>query len=145
MQGQLPFDTKAMDTPVPLVDFSPTGAGDSSYDLQRPDVNGRMRYHCHKVHAMLNLTVDFMAMLDDLERFARENSDDVALKSVQEARSGLEKLIAKMDSLESGFDRIAERSCKFATGRTVSVAHAVPVLSSSRLLEHRRRSMSLHI
>jgi autophagy-related protein 11 len=32
--------------------------------------------------------------------------------SVQEARVAVEKLIAKMDNLEAGFDRIAERSCE---------------------------------
>lgn len=53
-----------------------------------------------------------MHVLDDLEHFARDSSNPIALTSVQDARAGLEKLIVKMDSLESGFDRIAERSRK---------------------------------
>ena len=56
--------------------------------------------------------LDFFRMLDDLEHFARDSQDQAAEVSVQEARSKLEKLVGKMDGLESGFDRIAERSCK---------------------------------
>ncbi len=51
-----------------------------------------------------------MHVLEDLEHFARELTDPAAKGSIQEARASLEKLISKMDSLEAGFDRIAERS-----------------------------------
>jgi autophagy-related protein 11 len=51
-----------------------------------------------------------MSVLDDLECFARESPYPDALESIKEARAGFEKLINKMDTLESGFDRIAERS-----------------------------------
>lgn len=53
-----------------------------------------------------------MHILDDLDHFAEASQDPAALSSVREARSGLDKLISKMDSLEAGFDRIAERSCE---------------------------------
>ncbi|PSR70585.1 hypothetical protein PHLCEN_2v13523 [Hermanssonia centrifuga] len=106
VHGQLPFDTKGMEGAVPAIDFSPSGSTDSPYDLQRTDVD------------------DLMHVLEDLEHFARELTDPAAKSSIQEARASLEKLISKMDSLEAGFDRIAERS----------------LLSSSRFLEHRRRS-----
>ncbi|KAI0792411.1 putative peripheral membrane protein [Abortiporus biennis] len=85
VQGQLPFELRGMDDPVPAIDFSPTGSHDSQYSLE-------------------------LHVLDDLDRFARESPDPAALASVTEARSGLEKMIGKMDSLETGFDRIAERS-----------------------------------
>ena len=49
-------------------------------------------------------------MLEDLEHFATTSSDPAVLASIQEARSGLNKLVDKLDMLESGFDRIAERS-----------------------------------
>lgn len=49
-------------------------------------------------------------MFDDLEEFAKENEDKAALANVRECREALERLIHKMDGLESGFDRIAERS-----------------------------------
>lgn len=51
-----------------------------------------------------------MSVLDDLERFARESPYPAVLNSIKETRTGLEKVINKMDALESGFDRIAERS-----------------------------------
>lgn len=52
-----------------------------------------------------------MNVLDDLDRFARESPYPAAIDSIREVRSGLERLLSKMDTLESGFDRIAERSC----------------------------------
>lgn len=52
-------------------------------------------------------------VLDDLEQFAKLSDDDIALQAVTECRTSLQKLVVKMDSLEVGFDRIAERSRKF--------------------------------
>ena len=49
-------------------------------------------------------------VLGDLEHFAKSTGDTAAMGSVREARVSLEKLIGKMDGIESGFDRIAERS-----------------------------------
>ncbi|OCH89638.1 hypothetical protein OBBRIDRAFT_794051 [Obba rivulosa] len=106
VHGQLPFETKGMDDPVPSIDFSPTGPAESPYSIERADIEGLLQ------------------ILGDLEHFANSSQDSAALSSVQEARAGLEKLIGKMDSLEAGFDRIAERS----------------LLSASRLSTHRRRS-----
>jgi autophagy-related protein 11 len=40
----------------------------------------------------------------------RSSNDVIGLRAVQESRVAMEKLIVKMDNLESGFDRIAERS-----------------------------------
>ena len=37
----------------------------------------------------------------------------IGLRAVQESRIAMEKLIVKMDNLESGFDKIAERSRGF--------------------------------
>ena len=49
-------------------------------------------------------------MLDDLENYAKTSNDDVSLRAVNECKASLNKLIIKMDGLETGFDRIAERS-----------------------------------
>ncbi|KAH9930184.1 hypothetical protein B0H21DRAFT_826142 [Amylocystis lapponica] len=106
VHGLLPFETKGMEDPVPSIDFSPTGSLDFSYSLERADID------------------ELLKVLNDLEHFATMSQDPAALGSVQEARAGLDRLISKMDSLESGFDRIAERS----------------LLSASRLINHRRRS-----
>ncbi|KAH9852196.1 hypothetical protein C2E23DRAFT_189253 [Lenzites betulinus] len=106
VQGELPFDVKSLDDLVPNIDFSPHGSSDSPYSLERMDID------------------DFLHTLNDLEHFSQQSQDTAALDSIAEARSKLIKLIGKMDTLESGFDRIAERS----------------LLSSSRLLSHRRRA-----
>ncbi|THH32812.1 hypothetical protein EUX98_g1391 [Antrodiella citrinella] len=105
VHGQLPFEAKGMDDQVPAVDFTPKAPAESPYSLDRSDVDALMH------------------VLEDLEHFASQSSDPATLTSVREARLGLEKLIGKMDALESGFDRIAERS----------------ILSGSRILSNRRR------
>ncbi|TFY80935.1 hypothetical protein EWM64_g3076 [Hericium alpestre] len=113
IDGQIPWDISGMKDPVPSIDFSPTGGNelDDVYSLERSDVD------------------DLLHVLDDLEHFAETlNDKDEALQALHETRAGLEKLISKMDSLESGFDRIAERS----------------LLSSSRLASSRRRC-KLHV
>jgi autophagy-related protein 11 len=40
MHGQLPFDLRGMDDPVPSIDFSPAGSAESVYSLGRADVDG---------------------------------------------------------------------------------------------------------
>ncbi|KAG5636476.1 hypothetical protein H0H81_007894 [Sphagnurus paluster] len=92
LHGQLPFETRGMDDPVPTIDFSPSGSLEGTYSLEREDVDGLLR------------------VLDDLEQYSQSSSDAAALRAVRECRAALEKLIVKMDGLESGFDRIAERS-----------------------------------
>ncbi|EIN08294.1 hypothetical protein PUNSTDRAFT_143929 [Punctularia strigosozonata HHB-11173 SS5] len=94
IHGQLPFDPRGMDEPVPTIDFS-TSRGNlddsSGYTLERKDVDELMRF------------------MNELEGFAH-TLDPVAVETVKEAKFGLEKLIAKMDGLEASFDRLAERS-----------------------------------
>ncbi|KAI0631177.1 hypothetical protein C8Q77DRAFT_1131798 [Trametes polyzona] len=105
VQGELPFSV-GLDDAVPSIDFSPHGNSDVPYSLERKDI------------------ADFLHVLNDLKHFGQQSQDAAVMASVAEARTKLDKLIDKMDSLESGFDRIAERS----------------LLSSSRLLSHRRRA-----
>lgn len=107
VHGQLPFEARGMDDPVPTIDFSPSGNSDAAYSFEREDVDGLLR------------------VLEDLERYARSTGDPEALKTVQECKASLDKLVIKMDSLEAGFDRIAERS----------------LLSASRLSLSRRRTI----
>ena len=56
--------------------------------------------------------IGLVGVLDDLEHFAKSTGDAAAMSSVKEARASMERLIGKMDGIESGFDRIAERSCE---------------------------------
>jgi hypothetical protein len=51
-----------------------------------------------------------------------QSFDADALAALRQTRAALDKAVAKMDSLESGFDRIAEKSCeirRLATRRTI--------------------------
>ncbi|KAF8155845.1 putative peripheral membrane protein [Crassisporium funariophilum] len=106
VHGLLPFETRGMDDPVPTIDFSPAGGSDSAYSLERSDVDGLLH------------------VLEDLEKYSSSTNDPAALKATRECRTALEKLITKMDNLEAGFDKIAERS----------------ILSASRVMQSRRRS-----
>ncbi|KAH9973833.1 hypothetical protein BGW80DRAFT_1306660 [Lactifluus volemus] len=108
VHGQLPFDPKGMDDAVPSIDFSPSGGKDidSPYTLERTDISS------------------LLDILEEWERYAQSLEDNgMALANVRETRTGLQRLVNRMDALESGFDRIAERS----------------LLSSSRLALSRRR------
>lgn len=67
----------------------------------------------------------FLQVVHNLEEYARGSPDLAVLNSVQEARFALEKLVQKMDNLEAGFDRIAERS------RASLVIH-LPIIFSYR-------------
>lgn len=51
-----------------------------------------------------------LRVLDDLEQYSRASNDTAALSAVRECRISLDKLVTRMDGLESAFDRIAERS-----------------------------------
>ena len=51
-----------------------------------------------------------LRVFDDLDQYGSQ--DPLALGAVRECRTALDKLVGKMDSLESGFDKIAERSRK---------------------------------
>jgi hypothetical protein len=51
MHGQLPFDTRGMEDPVPTIDFSPTGSLDSPYSLERADLDGKQRCILSKICA----------------------------------------------------------------------------------------------
>lgn len=57
--------------------------------------------------------IGLLRIFDDLAQYA--SHDSATLKAVNECRGALDKLVSKMDSLESSFDKIAERSCKCDT------------------------------
>jgi hypothetical protein len=49
--------------------------------------------------------------MDELEQLAQSYDAD-ALASLQESRGALMKTVARMDSLEGGFERTIEKSCE---------------------------------
>lgn len=113
MHGQLPFDIKGMDDAVPTIDFTPDRGADPPYSLERVDVDGivlRFVPPFCLADSPSVIHTDLVRVLGDLEHFAKSTGDAAAISSIEEARTSLERLIGKMDSIESGFDRIAERS-----------------------------------
>lgn len=110
-----------MDDAVPSIDFSPSGSPESAYTLERADIDGPYPAARSLPQILLSALslIALQRVLDDLEHFAHDRQDEAALNSVREARTGLERLIGKMDNLESGFLCL--------------------VLSASRLTSHRRR------
>ena len=115
VHGQLPFDPKGMDDAVPSVDFSPSGSRDtdSPYSLERADISSALQILAlRRMSDSSGMVPDLLRVLEDLERYAQSLQDnDVALSNIQETRTNLQRLVDRMDALESGFDRIAERSC----------------------------------
>lgn len=65
VHGQLPFDTKGMDLPVPTIDFSPSGSTDSAYSLERADVEGFFLM----LRELLELVLKTLAMSQDCFMF----------------------------------------------------------------------------
>ncbi len=57
---------------------------------------------------LLGPSAEFMR---EWEALHRELQQEEGMQSLVETKDALEKLLAKMDSLESSFDRIVERSC----------------------------------
>lgn len=60
----------------------------------------------------LYFSVELLQLLSDLEAYAQAQpkNSSIAINSVRACRASMEKLIGKMDDLEVGFDKIAERS-----------------------------------
>ena len=96
--------------------------------------------------------LDVLHILDELESYARTSDAPTAAKAIAECRASLEKLIGKMDNLELGFDKIAERSresCSLFHGGSSALLLIrfliITVLSQSRISQVRRlcQSMSL--
>ena len=102
-----------MDDPVPTIDFSPSGSSDFSYSLERSDVDGAsslFRVFCGVEGRDLTFQIGLFRVLEDLEQYARSRGDESALNAVIDCKGSIERLVGKMDSLETGFDKIAERS-----------------------------------
>ncbi|KAF8527616.1 hypothetical protein BU17DRAFT_39351, partial [Hysterangium stoloniferum] len=94
VHGQLPFDAKGMDDAVPAVEMTSTGVGIINYTIERGDL---------------------MMLLEEIDKMEQsQNSTDLIsqfnVNSLGETRSRLEKLIIRMDSLETTFDKMAEKT-----------------------------------
>lgn len=87
-------------------------------------------------------SIGLLRVLDDLEESAAKQEDEAALLAVKDCRLGLEKHIARMNNLEAGFDKIAERSCSCHLLALLPLADDSQVLSASRV-SHARRQCQL--
>jgi len=94
---------------VPTLDVSVKRGVSTSYSFERSDIDGAY-FSLPDSTALLTCSAGLLRLLSDLENFSRSCNDTVSLKSVRESKTGLEKLVSKMDSFESRFDKIAERS-----------------------------------
>jgi len=72
------------------------------------------------------LALDVLHILDELESYVRTSDAPTAAKAITECRVSLEKLISKMDNLELGFDKIAERSRGFYINSHFMAGHGLP-------------------
>ncbi|KZV84188.1 hypothetical protein EXIGLDRAFT_842413 [Exidia glandulosa HHB12029] len=107
IHGQLPFETRGLDgDPVQALEMSTATVPDASgsYHLERVDV------------------VEFVQFVEALEASYGSPGED---NPVTRSRTMLERALGKLDGLETGFDKMAERS----------------ILSSSRI-SHSRQSSS---
>ncbi|TFK67866.1 hypothetical protein BDN72DRAFT_73954 [Pluteus cervinus] len=100
--GQLPFETRGLDDPVPMFDYTSPGNTEVPYSMDRKDIDALLR------------------VLDDLERYSQSKNDDKAVSVLQDCHAALSKLVQRMDNLETSFDRIAERSLLSASRLTAS-------------------------
>ncbi|CAE7211881.1 unnamed protein product [Rhizoctonia solani] len=111
VHGQLPFDPRGMEEPAPTVEISTSGGEEPAIAMERHDI------------------AVFLDLISQIE----QSSNALALppgvsNPASEATLAFERLIVKLDNLESEFDRLAERA----------------VLSASRIYQSRRQSTSDH-
>ncbi|GAB1519119.1 oligomeric, coiled-coil, peripheral membrane protein [Rhizoctonia solani] len=109
VHGQLPFDPRGMDEPAPTMEISTSGGEEPAIAMERHDI------------------AVFLDLLSQIERSSNlVTLPPGVLNPASEARLAFERLIAKLDNIESDFDRLAERA----------------VLSASRIYQSRRQSTS---
>ncbi|CAE6433251.1 hypothetical protein ACGC1H_001539 [Rhizoctonia solani] len=111
VHGQLPFDPRGMEEPAPTVEISTSGGEEPAIAMERHDI-----------------TV-FLDLISQIEQSSNMLTlPPSVFNPASEARLAFERLIAKLDTLESEFDRLAERA----------------VLSTSRIYQSRRQLTSDH-
>ncbi|KAG8716039.1 oligomeric, coiled-coil, peripheral membrane protein [Ceratobasidium sp. 423] len=109
VHGQLPFEPRGMDEPAPTMEISTSGGEEPAITMERHDI------------------AVFLELISQIERSSNLLTLPPGVSNpTSEARLAFERLIAKLDNLESDFDRLAERA----------------VLSTSRIYQSRRQLTS---
>lgn len=52
VHGLLPFETKGMQDPVPMIDFTPSGSSEIPYSLHRADIDGMYLLRTNFIHEL---------------------------------------------------------------------------------------------
>ncbi|CAE6396137.1 unnamed protein product [Rhizoctonia solani] len=107
VHGQLPFDPRGMDEPAPTMEISTSGGEEPAIAMERHDIAA------------------FLELISHIEQSSNLSTlPPGVLNPASEARLAFERLVAKLDNIESDFDRLAQRA----------------VLSTSRIYQSRRQS-----
>ncbi|KAG9010228.1 hypothetical protein FRB90_007893, partial [Tulasnella sp. 427] len=100
---QLPFEPKGMDDPAPALEISTTGSQEPPFSITRDDL------------------IDFLGLVDEISEtvavpvygeggHGHSGSQSAFIHPAREVRTALDKLISRIDTLESDFDKLAEKS-----------------------------------
>ncbi|KAG9012312.1 oligomeric, coiled-coil, peripheral membrane protein, partial [Tulasnella sp. 427] len=100
---QLPFEPKGMDDPAPALEISTTGSQEPPFSITRDDL------------------IDFLGLVDEISEtvavpvygeggHGHSGSQSTFIHPAREVRTTLDKLISRIDTLESDFDKLAEKS-----------------------------------
>ncbi|TFY62704.1 hypothetical protein EVJ58_g3689 [Rhodofomes roseus] len=94
VHGQLPFETRGMDDPVPTIDFSPTGPLDLPYSLERPDIDAT------EEDIDLEIQVQELREAQAQRELSFQNERQALEHELAELRSSLQAESAARDHLE---------------------------------------------
>nr|VWO96584.1 Autophagy-related protein 11 [Ganoderma boninense] len=138
VQGELPFDVKAMDDVVPNIDFSPSGSNDSQYSLERMDIDvlstSRLLSHRRRTTEDEQAYVGLQQQLQELQQQKAEGD-----AAERQSKAALEAEIAALrDSLQMS---------ETARGQLERDVHATRAqleseATSRRILDDRNSEMS---
>ncbi|KAG8902194.1 oligomeric, coiled-coil, peripheral membrane protein [Tulasnella sp. 403] len=98
VHGQLPFQAPGMDEPAPSMEISTKGSKELPFTLSRDDLL-----------EFFNLVDEIAESTPTLEA-SDSHSQSAVIHPVKEVRAALDKLVAKIDTLEADFDKLAEKS-----------------------------------
>ncbi|KZO94210.1 hypothetical protein CALVIDRAFT_600136 [Calocera viscosa TUFC12733] len=111
--GVLPFELRGLDAPedpVPSLEITVLGAGEGEWQLGRGDVEGVLAL----VRELEGLPWPEASAGGSVYSYLDDDGGE-RVHPAAEARQALEKLLTRMEGLEEGFDRLAERSLLCST------------------------------
>ncbi|KZT60940.1 hypothetical protein CALCODRAFT_491878 [Calocera cornea HHB12733] len=116
--GVLPFELRGLEPPedaVPSLEITVLGAGEGEWQLSRADVDAVMQLVRELEAVPWPEPVRGVGYAGLLQEDGGEGEGEERVHPATEARLALEKQLARMEGLEEGFDRLAERSLLCST------------------------------